>query len=275
MPLGPNLLPDLPNSSTFETGYSQWAVAGSSVTLSQDSTSAHGGTYSLRVHGNMAYGYATRNQSGLTVGTKYRFGGWFRKPAADGSSTGYISMQPNGSGNLTLTDTWTEYWVDVTAGSTSLEMKIFTVGSGDNVLADDLYVCEVFEPMDGTMSLPVSMGGQLYSDAPLLEGGFSAPVSFSGTLSWLVPIEGTMSLPMNMGGQLYSDKPLLDGAMSLPMEFSGALLSPLRIPPRPAPAPPETLGVFPMPVAGGVLTQALVNRIIDMPDPVIVDGKPT
>jgi hypothetical protein len=48
-----------------------------------------------------------------------------------------------------------------------------------------------------------------------------------------------------------------------------------RIPPRPAPAPPEALGVFPMPAYGGIDIQAISGTVIDMAAPVIVDGKPT
>lgn len=67
----------------------------------------------------------------------------------------------------------------------------------------------------------------------------------------------------------------LTGDSQFSVDMNGTMREPLRLPAPPAPAPPESLGVFPMPTAGGVTIRALVSKTVTMDDPVIVDGKPT
>ena len=117
-------------------------------------------------------------------------------------------------------------------------------------------------PISGTMSVDLSPAmnhGTMVGPFLISGVGDVVDLSPSGVLDYVQD-----SIWHYMTGQVDVDTNLRGGARM-----------PVRLPPRPAPAPPEELGVFPMPAFGGTTIRAVAGKTVTMDTPTIVDGRPT
>lgn len=236
---GPNLLAD----GGFESGLTGWTCPNTPTynTFTRVTTDPHSGTYNLRnaiVNDSYSAGFYY-SFTGLTAGEVYRISGYFRTEG--GFQLGVYATDGSGgsgtpSGNSGSAAAWSPFQYDFQAPASS--GRIYFVNPAFEIgLADD----DVLELDDLVLEL-MGLSGRIDVDIDLDNPVLIEPIS---------------------------------GSMDIDVEISGVARMPLRIPSRPAPAPPEELGVFPMPAFGGLTIRAVVGKTVTMDAPVIVDGKPT
>lgn len=187
---------NLVSNGTFESGTTGWS---SSVgTMSQSSTYAHTGTYSLKMVNaatatNGVYGWEYMFLSGLTAGQSYIAQAWVKGNAGGESVT--INVPGGGQQTITLTTSWQLITIGFTAQSTSAELDFWstgpanatwflddvsvtpnasaTVGIGNDATGQQINVTRVWSPGD-----ILTIDCSLSTNTPVLVNG--SPVDFTG-----------------------------------------------------------------------------------------------
>lgn len=148
----------------------------------------------------------------------------------------------------------------------------------------------------GDFDLGIALSGALAVEdvTPELAGSTSADVGLGGTASRHAWLDGSISIPVTLVGGAFDEVPMPDATATITLvatpgtmgRMSIASFEPVEIavqvhafnrirvgiglPPLPEPAAPGQPAV-----AQGLVVRALHGVIVDMPNPVIVNGKPT
>lgn len=190
-------------------------------------------------------------------------------------------------------------WVYVPTGAVGVRLSTFDYNSGAEIFdapADETTTFDTWEmlsiivPYDGftiyenggvsgvaLKSMSSASSVIFYADDFSLVqtvGGITVPVEITADAHIAYAGDGSLDIATELDAAI-SITYLATGTMDVPANIAGHLRSLTRLPAPPAPAPPEELGVFPMPEFGGVTVRALYGKTVTMDAPTITDGVPS